>query len=38
MDEQTEEAPEERTDAQVTDKATVTAERLSWQTINITDV
>lgn len=36
MDEQTEEAPEERKDAQVTDIAT--AEQLSWQTINSTDV
>ena len=32
MDEQTEKAPEARTDAQVTNIAT--AEQLSWQTIN----
>lgn len=36
MDEQTEKAPEARTDAQVTNIAT--AEQLSWQTINTPDV
>lgn len=36
MHEQTEEASEERTDAQVTNIPT--AEKLFWQTINSTDV